>query len=213
VSLQPLQQSLTSTPGPSAEDEYVGTVRLLNRHFAAEVNTPYERYKLRQMHQGESETIDEYVTRVCQQIQNTGWTCRQADEAVRDQIVARCFSSSLGSKPLMEAANITLLLALEIAHTWELTNAQSEQMSGHVNALCQNPHKNPPHSISPKGNCYRCGEPRHYGNSDKCPAKEAGYKKCGIVGHYVACCKTTPSRVKWEKFNKKKHKKCQEGGW
>jgi hypothetical protein len=77
--LQPLQQS--STLGPSADDEYVRTVRLLNRHFAAEVNTPYERYKLSEMYEGESETVDEYVTRLRQQIQNTGWTCRQSDEA------------------------------------------------------------------------------------------------------------------------------------
>jgi len=49
------------------------------------------------MYEGESETVDEYVTRLRQQIQNTGWTCRQADEAVRDQIVARCFSSDLRS--------------------------------------------------------------------------------------------------------------------
>jgi hypothetical protein len=72
--------------------------------------------------------------------------------------------------------------------------------------LLPNPHKNQPHCSSPKGKCYRCGEPEHYGNSDKCPAKEAECKKCGIVGHYSACCKTKPSRVKRERFVKKKDK-------
>jgi hypothetical protein len=47
-------------------------VRLLNRHFTAEVNTPYERYKLSQMYQGEYETINECVITLRQQIQNTG---------------------------------------------------------------------------------------------------------------------------------------------
>jgi hypothetical protein len=46
VSLQLLQQSPTSTLGPSAEDKYVQMGILLNRHLAAEVNTPYEPYKL-----------------------------------------------------------------------------------------------------------------------------------------------------------------------
>jgi hypothetical protein len=84
---------------------------------------------------------------------------QQADEAVRDQIVARCFSSERRCKLLMEAANLTLPLALEIARRWELTNAQSKQMSGQVNALRRNPHKNPPHSSSPKRKCYQSGEP------------------------------------------------------
>jgi hypothetical protein len=81
---------------------------------------------------------------------------------LRDQIVAGCFSSDLRSKFVMEAANLTLPLAVEIARRWELTNAQSKQMFGQVKSLRPNPHKNPPHSSSLKGKCYRCGEPGHW---------------------------------------------------
>jgi hypothetical protein len=71
------------------------------------------------MYQEESETIDEYVIRLHQQIQNTRCTGQQADEAVRDQIVARCFSSELWCKLLVEAVNLTFPLALEIALRWD----------------------------------------------------------------------------------------------
>ncbi|XP_046407907.1 uncharacterized protein LOC124172511 [Ischnura elegans] len=190
-----------ASPG-RPEDEYAKAVKILNRHFDAEVNTPYERYKFAQISQGDTETVDEFVIRLRQQIQNTGWQGKQAEEAVRDKLVAKCCSSELRVKLLTEASDLTLTKALDIARRWELTTRQSRQMSSEVavNAMHtankQWSRNSGKRKTPKKGECYRCGLTGHYASDKECPAKEKECNKCGLIGHFSKCCKTKASKIK-----------------
>lgn len=35
------------------------------------------------------------------------------------------------------------------------------------------------------GSCYRCGQKNHYGNDQKCPARNKKCEKCNRMGHYA----------------------------
>ena len=75
MDVQEIFATLTD-PGPATTDEedrasvYEKALRTLDAHFTQQVNVPHERHVFRQMCQGESETVDQFVTRLMRQAEN-----------------------------------------------------------------------------------------------------------------------------------------------
>ena len=57
-------------PAPDGETQYAKAMRLLDAHFLPQVNIPFERHQFRQAKQEESETADQFVTRLFQLSEN-----------------------------------------------------------------------------------------------------------------------------------------------
>ena len=73
-------------PGPSTAGEtvYEKALRMLDAHFAPQVNVPFERHVFRQMLQEESETVDQFVKRLRRQAENCMFE-EQKEEQIRDR--------------------------------------------------------------------------------------------------------------------------------
>ena len=56
----------TLPEGIEGLNSYVKAVNALNKHFKPQANVPYERLVFRETKQSMSETIEQYVTRLCQ---------------------------------------------------------------------------------------------------------------------------------------------------
>ena len=78
--------------GTDSSNMYERAPRTLNSYSAPQVNIPYERQKFRQMHQEDSETVDQ----------------EDRNEQIRDQVIDKCQSSKLRKKFLEKGQDLTL---------------------------------------------------------------------------------------------------------
>ena len=75
------------------ETVYDQAKKTLEKYFNPQSNVPYERLLFRNMAQNESETIEQYITRLRQK----AVTCNfdKVDEEIRDQVINKCISHTL----------------------------------------------------------------------------------------------------------------------
>jgi hypothetical protein len=64
---------------------YAASLAALDEQFAPQMNESYERHVFRSMSQDDSETVDQFITRLRQQAKNCGFQANQVDENVRDR--------------------------------------------------------------------------------------------------------------------------------
>ena len=129
------------TPGPAPEGEtlHAKAIRLLDAHFLPQVNIPFERHQFRQAKQEESQTGDQFVTRLFQLSENCDFGTSQ-EEQIRDQLIDKCRSHDLRKKLLAVSDKLTLQKAIDIARSLEAAESQarsieSDSCSGNVNSL------------------------------------------------------------------------------
>ena len=84
-------------PAPDGETPYAKAMRLLDAHFLPQVNIPFERHQFRQAKQEESETADQFVTRLFQLSENCDFGTSK-EEQIRDQLIDKCRSHDLRKK-------------------------------------------------------------------------------------------------------------------
>ena len=150
-------------PAPDGESQYAKTVRLVDAHFLPQVNIPFERNQFRQAKQEESETADQFVTRLFQLSENCDFGTSKKEQ-ICDQLIDKCRSHDLHKKLLAVSGKLTLQKARVIARSMEAAESQarsieSDSLSGNVNSLERE------YFDSPKrggGRCYRCGLERHF---------------------------------------------------
>ena len=188
-------------PQPIPLNDYELAVLKLDSYFATKVNVPYERHIFRNLKQEDTETVDQYVTRLRKQSDNCMWDNSQ--EQIRDQVIDKCKSVSLRRKLLEKGTDLTLTRVMDIARSMEAVEIQVKKMGAgsantshevyrvkEVNKQGASGPKKPGGRAKKRGSCYRCGSDSHYSIDSVCPAHESTCGKCNLVGHYAKCCRT-----------------------
>ncbi len=225
--LQELFETLVD-PGPAeplAEhaadvDDFEKAIRTLSHYFKPKKNIPYERHRFRKIDQEESETVDQFITKLRLQAEHCVFGDAK-DDQIRDQVIDKCRSNVLRRK-LLEQSDLTLDRVQEVARALEAVDLQSKQMSmsgganANVNAVSAKKYSKWPRSRdkNPKstGNtdkprsrpCYRCKGTDHWAKDPKCPAKDNKCGKCGHIGHLAETCHTKPRNYKTKTPYKKR---------
>ena len=176
TAVQDIYEGLQGTEDENKNDVYVRTATVLEDHFRAEPNIPFERYAFRQMSQKPSETMDQFVARLRQQVQLSDF--QDLNDQLRDQLIEKMLDHKLRRK-LLETRNITLENALTTARAWEAADQQSRGMqaspasSAAANAISkQTTKRRPPTSHADAGaECHNCGRTGHFARDPNCPAK------------------------------------------
>ena len=74
---------------PKGETRYAKAMRLLDAHFLPQVNIPFQRHQFRKANHEESETADQFVTRVFLLSENCDFGTSQ-EKQIRDQLIDKC---------------------------------------------------------------------------------------------------------------------------
>ena len=114
-------------PAPDGETQYAKAVRLLDAHFLPQVNIPFERHQFRQAKQEESETADQFVTRLFQLNENCDFGTSK-EEQIRDQLIDKCRSHDLHKKLLAVSGKLTLQKARDIARSMEAVESHDGRL-------------------------------------------------------------------------------------
>ena len=186
--------STLTDPGPVGEGdtEYKKATRTLDAYFKPQVNTPFQRHVFRQAKQEKDETVDQYLTRLCQLAENCVFG-ETKDEQIRDQFIDKCRSHNLRKKLLRSGATLTLKTTQEIARAMEDAEKHAKSI--------ENDFKDAAESVNSVGTqkklstgkpakCYRCGKEGHFGKDSVCKARLVSCRKCKKVGHFAVVCNT-----------------------
>ena len=167
-------------------------MRTLDCHFAPQVNVPFERHQFRQANQEESETVDQFVTRLFQLAENCDFGDKKS-EHIHDQLIDKCRSHNLRKKLLEAGGKLTLGRAQELARAMEAAERQAKSVESDKAPADQV--NNVGKQVSMKlGSCYRCGLKGHYRNDPECKARNATCNNCKRTGHFAKCCRTKDKR-------------------
>ncbi|KAK7104470.1 hypothetical protein V1264_019182 [Littorina saxatilis] len=214
-------QDVFETVPDSENKNYTQTLEALDEKFAPQMNESYERHVFRSMSQEESETVDQFITRLRQQAKNCGFDDK-LDENVRDQVIHGCKSSKLRVK-LLEKKELTLKTLADTARAHEAAQKQARQMTGDVkseSAHAVHRHspghqgqryrgqqstfqKKPTQSDRPRQSdkqeeraCFNCGLTTHLARDPKCPARGKECKLCHKKNHYARCCRSKKQKAR-----------------
>ena len=209
-----IYQTLSDT---GDENGYEETKAALTKYSKPQVNEEFEIFQFRQMKQLESETVDEFTTRLRKKAEYCGFTDKSKE--IKSQLVQGCKSAKLRRKVLQE--NLTLDKLLLAARTMELANNQAKEMeNGHSGDLSfeetnkvksqkikkrterQKKHYQNSNAAQRTVKCHNCGGdfPHKQG---PCPAKGKFCAYCKKQNHFVSVC--------LKKKRKDRHKNGQYG--
>ncbi|UYV69528.1 K02A2.6-like [Cordylochernes scorpioides] len=157
-------------------------------------NVIFERFKFFSATQKDGESIDSFIT----ELKGLSTSCEfesQKDSLIRDRIVYGIQDKALQERLLREP-NLTLLKAIEMCKTDEISKQQIKIMQNNQN-ICQIRKYEKKHS--PKQNqesekefkCQRCGKSHRAKN---CPAWGKRCSKCKKMNHFAAFCKSSAIR-------------------
>ena len=123
--LQEIFSTLTIEAADANNDDFKRATDALTAHFAPKKNKRFERHLFRNCAQGESETMNQYVTKLRTLVKS----CEYADsnDAIIDQVIEKCFSKKLRKALLKQSdADLTLDKVLELARVSETVARQSQ---------------------------------------------------------------------------------------
>ncbi|UYV62865.1 K02A2.6-like [Cordylochernes scorpioides] len=157
-------------------------------------NVIFERFQFFSATQKDGESIDSFIT----ELKGLSTSCEfesQKDSLIRDRIVYGIQDKALQERLLREP-NLTLLKAIEMCKTDEISKQQIKIMQNNQN-ICQIRKYEKKHS--PKQNqesekefkCQRCGKSHRAKN---CPAWGRRCSKCKKMNHFAAFCKSSAIR-------------------
>ena len=206
------------------ENDYAASKTALENYFKPQLNTEFQVFEYRQMKQNQSETIDEFATRLRQKAVYCDFTNK--DRELKSQLIQGCKSQKLKRKILQE--NLDLPNILLTARQMELANEQAGKMVGTsasedayaTNAVRnkknrerkhRQPQRQPP--SAPSGSrdtdrrktekCRNCGGTFPH-KTGQCPAKGKTCNYCHKQNHFVVVCmkkKRKEQRIKQVRDN------------
>lgn len=191
-------------PDTGNENDYAASKTALNGYFKPQLNTEFEVFEYRQMKQKDSETVDEFATRLRQKADHCNFD--DNNKEIKSQIIQGCKSAKLRRKALQE--NLTLANLLLTARQMELANEQAGKMekdSYEETNTVKNKNKQIPKQkvfkrkqygvpsgskpVDSKKNvqCRNCGGSFPHKNGP-CPAKGKFCNYCKKQNHFVVVC-------------------------
>lgn len=196
-----LQEVFYNIPGANVEptegeDVFEIAISKLDAYFAPKQSKVYERHTFRLLKQEPDEKFEKFVVRLRKQADKCQFADR--DENIIDQITEKCFLPELRKKILRIGDEITLERVITEANTLEVVNKQLEEFKNplksnenqEVNRMDSKFKRDFDKSNNFRHGCGRCGNPRHAGNDEKCPARDKECLKCGLKGHFRQYCRT-----------------------
>ena len=194
---------------PPGNDIYHRSITALNNHYAPQVQREYEIFSFRTAKQEESESLDQFVTR----LRKLGATCDFANLSaeIKSQVIQRCKSSRLRTKGLSDLT-MTLDDLIKTGNAMDRAVVYAQSIEGNtemsVNQLAtrkftkQNHQRANRHDDFRKqesshsrnqpadSKCGHCGRSYpHEGGRESCPAFKQRCHNCGTVGHYAKLCR------------------------
>ncbi len=168
------------------------------KHVNPKANPVFARYKFHNKVQSSAEPVEQFIT----ELQLLAQDCEfhDSNEMVRDRIVFGTNSDKVREKLIIEGADLTLEKAIQIARTYEKTQAQLKSMSAenkkesvHIvrqqNQDNQRVKQSSDHRSPQQVNqCNNCGR-KHY-KSEKCPAKGQVCYFCNKPNHFAQVCRS-----------------------
>ena len=192
--------------GLSAENgkKYDVVRQKFDDHFMVRRNTIYERARFNSRNQGETESIETFITDLYRLVQTCDYGDKE-EEFLRDRIVVGIADRDFSLRLQMDD-KLTLQTCLAKVRSKELISKQASMLNDSTKQLSRadavhstrrdGRHDAPQQSSGKKKkkprkkitSCYRCGkEPHKFVN---CPAKDSKCSKCGNVGHWQQFCNT-----------------------
>ncbi|XP_046858634.1 uncharacterized protein K02A2.6-like [Xenia sp. Carnegie-2017] len=181
-------------PDPGEDDNFAKAEILLTEYFEPQKNRLYEVYKFRQAKQVESETIDQFHTRLRSLSKNCEFA--DVDFEIMVQIVIGGRSSRVRKQALRDPKYTLKDLLLE-ARRDETSKVQAADIEEHLDSHVLHTLKKPTNKNSqadkPQKICFYCGG--NYPHLDKpCPAKNKTCAKCGKLNHFASQCRSRNSQ-------------------
>lgn len=110
--------TLDPLPGQSGRNEDEINIGRLNNYFLPKANMTYERHIFRSIRQEQSETFDQFLTRLRSQVKKCGFS--NLNENVKDLIVDGCKDPNFRRKVLERGDIATLDDVVKLAQTLEV---------------------------------------------------------------------------------------------
>ncbi|CAH1994743.1 unnamed protein product [Acanthoscelides obtectus] len=196
-----LQEVFYNIPGANVEpaegvDVFEIAISKLDAYFAPRQSKVFERHIFRLLKQEPDEKFEKFVLRLRKQADKCQFADREGN--IIDQITEKCFLPELRKKILKIGDDITLEQVITEANTLEVVNKQLEEFKNplrsnenqEVNRMDSKFKRNFDKSRNVQHGCGRCGNPRHAGNDESCPARDKECLKCGLKGHFRQYCRT-----------------------
>lgn len=176
-----------------------------DEYFTVRRNTIHERAKFNTRRQGETESVDHFITDLYALAKYCGYGELQ-DELIRDRIVVGIRDSRLSEKMQLEP-DLTLEKAVTLARQSESIKTQQPTVRGEAlqestievvktgksaQSKVQARHQQQRNS-SQQVKCGRCGKQGPH-NRAQCPAKDSTCYKCGKTGHFKSVCRSTMTK-------------------
>ena len=183
---------------------YEEALNSLDVYFTPQKNLQLERRSFRQAHQAVNEPVDQFITRLRRLGENCEFDKYSLDEAIKDQLIKHCYSTTLRRRLLREKSSSTLNSLIEIARSTESANFQAANIENtSPRAPLGNAHQFATQTEDEeqanftfgdrKRPCRHCRNvANHKPRTPKCPAFDKTCSHCGIQHHFGRVCMKQP---------------------
>ena len=201
-------------PHTRRQKEVANLLRSIEQHVSPKSNPVFARYKFHQKIQSPDESVEQFTTELQILAQDCEFT--STDEMIRDRIVFGTNSMKTREMLFNEGAGLTLERAINIARSFEASQAQLKAMNPagnerKIDVISRPKSRNipPKHGTSaqaaqqcnlkstqaahwhrdenPANNCENCG--RSHNKSEACPARGQTCNYCKKKGHFIQVCR------------------------
>ena len=193
---------------------YEEALNSLDVYFTPQTNLQFERHSFCQAHQAANEPVDQLITRQRRLGENCEFDKYSLDEAIKDQLIEHCYSTTLRRRLLREKSSSTLNSLIEIARSTESANFQAANIENtSPQAPLGNAHQFATQTEDEEQANFTFGDRKrpctHGGNvanhkprTPKCPAFDKTCSQCRIQHHFGRVCLKQPlnpgrSQGKW----------------
>ena len=169
-------------------------------HFKPKTNFRLARYNLQKMHQGPTESVDDFVARLRLQSDKCKFTGEERPQRILEQLIFGAAHAKIQEKLLTKGEELTLDEAINLYRTFEANQQHMEQFrepsEGQIHAIR--------HSRGARPKEVRCRycDRTHEMSRNACPALHSECGKCGKVGHWAAACRPPapiPDKDEWQR--------------